>query len=1157
MEWTDKQRDAIEARGEALLLSAAAGSGKTTVMVSRILSLMREGADLSRMLVVTFTRAAAASMRRKIASELAKLIAAEPENEWLQKQQESLLRAQISTYDSFCAMVVRRYYYLLDCPPDFTVLDAAREELMRQETVQEVLEQAASEAESGELSGLDELYTALITGKSDTAVASAVLALHAYISVFPDPPARLQELAVQYDLPIEKTVFYEYLLSRVHLYAMSALEYCGVCRETVRGMDGGEAYAALTEQDAAAIEAYLQGEPGRMETSPAFGRIPTGKKRCAQEWLHEEYRQARDRMKEIVKEHIRPIIELLRDPEAAESMRYTGQNVRLLCELTRRFDERLLAKKHEKGGYYFSDIARFTVQALCDQAAAAELRDGYDYIFVDEYQDSNRVQEFILETLSKGDNLFLVGDVKQSIYRFRQAEPSLFVRRMNRFYPPEGRRIDLNNNFRSHSGVLEAVNLIFEKLMHAQAFEVEYDDAARLYPGENTWQTEFVPSAPCAELCLLALPQDRQEKQEDELLSEYAAEEAELLMLCGRIRELLGEEIFDAALMRMRPIRPGDIVILDQKAKSRAHHYQKIFHLQELPLVYDPTGGYLDSMEVGVMLDLMALFVTSRADEALLSVLLSPIGGFEADELAQMRAAHREGAFFEAFQAWAQRGEGQKAAEFLQRLEKWRLLSAAMQPEQFLWLLYEQTGFYSYVSALPGGAERCRNLALLASSARQYTEREGTGISGFLQYINAVSRLQTDSMDSSAAQSTQDAVRLMTIHKSKGLEFPVCVVAMTGKRLKGQGSGAMLTNHELGAALPMRRMQADGTVMSRKTIAGAAIAAKNDAEDRAEWLRLLYVAMTRAVNKLILTGTETGAKGEKAVFSQYNAVTAGSFLDWLVSVLANHRDGDALRALYGVHPEKLFEPSSWRVRVYTTGELRQQRSDAGAVRSETEKMLQGHFSPQALAAAERLKKRYEYCYPYAEAVRLKNKQGVTELTHERTAQPLAQWQPQEDGSLAAAERGSAYHAALERLDFSLRTSPEEQVAAMVKNRFLTEEQRASLDMEKLHALLQTPLARRMAGARLYRETPFTLSREQDGETVLVQGIIDCYFVEDGKAILVDYKSDRARGRREELCRRYAPQLALYKQALEGILRLPVAETLLVLLDTAEVVRLNL
>lgn len=209
-------------------------------------------------------------------------------------------------------------------------------------------------------------------------------------------------------------------------------------------------------------------------------------------------------------------------------------------------------------------------------------------------------------------------------------------------------------------------------------------------------------------------------------------------------------------------------------------------------------------------------------------------------------------------------------------------------------------------------------------------------------------------------------------------------------------------------------------------------------------------------------------------------------------------DGDALRALYGVHPEKLFGQSSWRVRVYTTGELQRQRSDAGAVRSETEEMLQGHFSPQALAAVERLKKRYEYCYPHEEAVRLKNKQGVTELTRERTVQPLAQWQPQEGGSLAATERGSAYHAALERLDFSLKASPEEQIETMVKNRFLTEEQRASLDMEKLHALLQTPLARRMAGARLYRETPFTLSREQDGETVLVQGIIDCYLLRTAK-----------------------------------------------------------
>ncbi len=1169
MKWTDEQQRAINARGGNLLLAAAAGSGKTAVLVERVLSLIDEGADLERMLVVTFTRAAAADMRQKL---LEKLTDSALDNVRFRRQTEKIERASISTIHSFCTELLRTHFQAASVDPGFRIVQGAERDQLMAASLNDTLEKAYERP--------DDDLNALSYGRPPAVISELITELHTFLMARPNPegwvaealqknqqgdPAWAELLASEARNDLRSMVAELSALQKSCALPGGAIEYQDTLASDIRQL------TELLELDYEALQAQLN--------NLKMSRIPQVKEKTpAHQAVHERRTAVLDERKKLA-ENLPPLKDSYQD-----AVQNTPA-LRALCKLALELESNYRQRKEERSALDFNDLEHRALLALSDPAVRQSVQQKYDYVFVDEYQDTSDVQEEILQKASRGDNLFMVGDVKQSIYRFRQAEPRLFMDKYDAYgaqgegNSSPGQLLLLSRNFRSRASVLNFTNRVFARSMHRSFSEIEYDENAHLVPGAN-----YPNDHPPVELQLITAQEDPGETQpQDEVaqaIEDMNAAEKEALLAARRIQGLLGTPFYDLKLGGERATEPRDICVLSRVTSNIAHTVVRTLLDQGIPAYADAQSGYFDVLEVRTVLSLLELIDNGRRDLALLSVLRSPIGGFSTNDLAQIRAYFKATSFAEAVRRYATEMEdklSQNLTTFLDQIEHFRLLVGALPLGQFIDSLLIQTGYLDYVGALPGGEQRQANLSLLSSRAQSVDDSQSGGLSGFVQYIRKLHSTGDDTSPAHTLSEGDNVVRVMSVHKSKGLQFPVVIALQMGRQVRSRGGkSGLLAHRDLGLAL-MLNDEALGS--RREPISRKAIAVQKRKEDMAEELRILYVLMTRAMNRLILVGS---VKNREAECQRYAAIYPlpeqfKSYLDVLAPVAMRTPGGQPLWPegqsipieenaspveVHWVSPADLLLPAARQI------------DSARSIQNMMDQWLAGplcdDFSQNPMA------RRIFWRYPYADAVLAPLKLTASGLNREiegplRVPELMERPSFLEEESMTGAEQGSAVHAAMQALnlnmlkglhDQQLHQEIANQLEEMLQNGLLTPPMHQAVSPSILAAFFESNLGKRLLRAQvLHREWAFNLrmsAAEALGEEfqqsagnaadqrLLVQGVVDCCFLEDGAWILLDYKTDRSRDI-DSIVVRYRSQLNLYARALSEITACPVAQKVLCLL----------
>ncbi|HIS03409.1 MAG TPA: UvrD-helicase domain-containing protein [Candidatus Pullichristensenella avicola] len=1128
MRFTEEQTRAIRARGSDLLLSAAAGSGKTAVLVERALSLIEEGADVERMLVVTFTRAAAAEMRARLNARLGERAA---ENERLREQMLRLDRASITTLHGFCAEFLRANFEAAEVDPAFRVLDDAEDARMLEEAADEALE--AAYAEGGEaLSRLD-------AGRGPARVRELALRLYAFLGERPDPEAWLSQALEAKNAPVEAWK------SELVRAARRAVETALAATRAALAHPGCPAhYAAAMERDVQALE-----DMRAVDDAEALGQAlrafkqarPSGRNRDADPEALEAVKALRKSAGDGLK---RARLARLSLAQATDDALLLYQIYPALADIARRIAAEHERRKQERSGLSYADLERLTLRALARDDVAGAVREQYDFVFVDEYQDVSDLQEALIQRVSRGDNLFAVGDVKQSIYRFRLAEPRLFLRRYARYLRGEGGRLlPLTRNFRSTPPILRMVNAVFSRVMTGGDAEILYDELAWLVPG-----VEGGEDAPVPEVHIL--DEAAAEAPADEEMDEIGRAGREALWIAGRIREMMAED---------EQLRYRDIAILTRAKSSVAAAMLPVLLGEGIPAYAEGLSGYFDALEVDFVLSLLRLVDNGLRDTELIGALRSCMAGLSLEELSRVRLAHPELSFADAARACAQdeNALGEKLRAFFATLDGWRLRAQTVPLGELVRLVCEESGFYAYAGALPGGAQRQANLDALVTRAERFDASVSGSLTRFLDDAEHM-RARGDGDSAHLLGEGDDVVRLMTIHKSKGLEFPVVFGAMTARAFRGAPGGEPLRAHrELG----LGTLFVDEALRTRREpLSYLAIGEREQREDAAEEMRLLYVLLTRARRRLILVGSLRNAAARLPLFEATGdyPCAATSHLQLVVGALSAAR--------------RAGEPPAARVVVHALDELAPPRPAQEA--DDSRQMLRAALAGEAdLPTLQALSWVYPHKMDSERPLKL-TASGLLRETEGPREMPTLLERPAflQQAGMTGAERGSAYHRVMQMLDLAMlrgldAASMETEVRAQMQALRLA----GRLSETEFSAVLPRRLARFFrgeTGARLLesatvrREWPFNVrmkisealgdrAHERYGdEEVLVQGTVDCCFVEDEAWVLLDYKTD-AGSDREALARHYAAQLGIYALALERITGLRVKEKRLCLLSSGE------
>lgn len=1206
VKWTQEQQRVIDTRDCDILVSAAAGSGKTAVLVARILSIITDKekpVDIDRLLVVTFTNAAAGEMRERIREALERRAEEEPDNIHLQRQLVLVHNAKITTIHSFCLNVLRNHFQIAGIDPAFRIADTGEITLLEQETVHETVAEAYENA--GE--SFHEFVEGFATGKSDQIIENTVLSIYHYALGQPWPKEWLESCcrmyprldfksedvglddtylnseiiggceneSVQKEVPDEfgensdQWIAYieqdtEKILADADAQIRRAI---GICEEP----DGPYPYLKALQDDLRILE-KLRSASTYEEYAQAFECMPSytmlGRKK--DESIAEEKKLLVQDLRAGVKDAIASLhqqyyfdkMEVLRK-EYAKS----GEYIRELVKLTEAFMERLAARKAEKNILDFGDLEHFALRTLVKQqdgktaptAAAEEYAEMFEEIMIDEYQDSNLVQELILKSVSgrrRGEhNLFMVGDVKQSIYRFRLARPELFMEKY-RTYKNEADstscRIDLHKNFRSREQVLGSVNYLFRQIMTEGLGGIEYDSDAALYPGavfekrpqgEAFLETEF-----------LLLDAQTQTKQE-----------TEARLIGRRIREIVGkEEVLDKETGAYRPAKYGDIVILLRTVSGWAETFGEILGDMGIPCFTGSQKGYFSAAEVRTVLAYLQILDNPVQDIPLASVLRSAIGGLTDEELAVIRSSFKERHFYDCVQAYRVYGDNKelcgKLDRFFEVFDRLRTKCAHTPVHLLIWEMLEVTGYGAYAQALPAGSQRKANLDMLIEKAISYESTSYRGLYHFVRYIENLKKYEVDYGEANTGTEADNTVRIMSIHKSKGLEFPIVFVSGLGKQFNESDVRSKVVMHpEFGLACDC----VDTKLRTRQpSILKKTIQKKTAAENLGEELRVLYVALTRAKEKLILTGCVSDAQsklnrwqtvslyeGEALTYS--DLTSASTYLDWIVPALLHKMKN-------GVLPEESHFSMQLLCEEEEAVQETWQRSDEAIRLAQLMNLpVQECFDEETRVYLDSV---FEAVYPYEADAQIVGKLSVSELKklsyvpeeedvqemyRPETVIPLLPEFREKKQTLHGAKRGTAYHTFMENLDYSKKDELEIQLEELISCGKMSEEEGKTLCLNDIRTFLETESGKRMERAALSgclrRERPFVLGIPADHireewnpqETVLVQGIIDAYFIEDGQITVLDYKTDRVMSS-EELVMRYRAQLDYYALALERL-----------------------
>lgn len=1188
MNWTDKQKKVIDLHNRNLLVAAAAGSGKTAVLVERVIQMItrrEDPVDIDRLLIVTFTNAAAAEMRQRIGAALEKALEADPDNVHLQSQVTLLHNAQISTIHSFGLHVIRNHFYKIGLDPAFRIGDEREISLLKEDVLARVMEEAYEDPTQEFL----DFVRAYGSAKSDRNICDMILSLYHYADSYPWPEEWLDNCNTMYQIDsveeFDQLVWVQELVSYVQELTRGYKEKISYALTLANDPAGPELYREVLADNLTFLEDLenCSTYSGLLETfaTMKFEAFSKKKQVCDKE-LMDTCKVLRKEVKDQL-ENLRKKYFAYPVAEQVEMIRYERPMMAELIRLTRRFMECFKKAKEEKNIIDFGDIEHDTLKILVDAgtkqptATAREYQERFVEIMIDEYQDSNYVQEALLTSVSREEegenNLFMVGDVKQSIYRFRLARPELFMDKYRRYTQEESssQKIDLHDNFRSRPEVLRFTNDIFFHIMEEDMGNIKYDDAAALHLG-NSFDQAGDPETYMTEL----LPIDAEHSSMDKV-------ELEARIVATKIREMTEE----ATCGEYRP-EYKDIVILVHAMKGWSDTFIRVFSQEGIPLISASRSGYFSAIEVQTVLQFLKILNNPRQDIPLAGVLKSEIGGFSSMELAQIKAAYPQQAFFEAVERW-RRLDGAESArivsekigdssqviaiydkicDFYLRYETLRQQISDTPIHELLQKIYKDTGYLDYVSALPGGERRRANLDMLIELAISYENTSYQGLFDFVRYIEKMIRFELDYGEAELVSEQENAVRMMTIHKSKGLEFPVVFLCGMGKQFNQKSLNNTLVLHpQYGAGLTW--MGKDKRV-KRHALARQIFGLFEKKELLGEEQRLLYVALTRAKNKLVLTGiAKDKEKYQGAMLSEGEVLTfsdrmeAKCFWDWVLPVVSRSKVHCVIRGV----DEDYIEESRKVLQLKTA-----------VKRAELESLL----SRVDQDVLDMLATDLNWKYPYADSAIIKQKVSVSELKHRYMQQRYLEQQDLEEATFlhreeevipyvprfaeraeeenAGALRGTAMHRYLECFDFKALAQIRDgelvslihaQLEQMSETKRLSDDLRGRLNLKKLEGFLKTDEAQAMAQAAvrgdLYREKPFVMSipatevwpelKKEDGSTVqeqdvLVQGVVDVFWIDEEGITLLDYKTDAVK-EPQELVRRYQLQLELYARALSG------------------------
>ena len=1283
MKFTPEQQRVIELHNSNILVSAAAGSGKTAVLVERIIRMICDGehpADIDRLLIVTFTNAAAAEMRERIAAGIIARLEADPGNEHIQKQSALLHNAQITTIDSFSLFLIRNHFNEIGLDPDFRVEDEGEIKLLQQEVLAQLLEDAyagnfvpeealtsregyGNEGTVPEMEAPEQFHACVeyfCPGGRESVLEQHILNLSRYAGSFPWPAEWLEERKNDYAAGDMEALVHsdygQYLTERVNRTVEGCLEKLREVKRLCELPDGPYMYGELTEAEIEQLERLTSckdlEEQAAKIPAVTFARLPSKKDDSvdpAKRELAKAIRNSvKDTLSDLSESYFKTPLEL-----AVEQGKACREPLRILLDLVLEFDRRLLAAKQERHLIDFSDMEHYALQILLKREkveesdgtgtdrtetkyrivpsdVAMEYRQYFQEILIDEYQDSNLVQEYLLSAISGEEegryNRFMVGDVKQSIYKFRLARPELFLEKYDTYQETGDLcRIDLVKNFRSRIQVVDAVNDVFSRIMSREIGGIAYDDKAALYPGA-VYPAQEDP-AYGSELLLIRKP-EKGEREESGIGEQHAegagvlvdydnVRQLEALAIAARIKQLKGSlQVMEKSTGELRPVRYSDMVILLRTTSGWDEEFKKILEQQGIPVYITSKTGYFGALEVQELLQFLRVLDNPRQDIPLFGVMQSVFGGFTQEEIAQIRSggeghSRKRMTLYEALKEVAQSGrtveEGeeisagesageeaelsQKADTFLQRIGHYRDLTPFTSIRDLLQRILDDYDYLNYVTALPAGSKRRANVEMLLTKASAFEKTSYFGLFHFIRYMEQLEKYDVDYGEADTLDENADVVRIMSIHKSKGLEFPVVFVSGLSKRFNMQDANqSLIVDMDLGVAVDyvdsVRRIK-------NKTLRRTVLSAKMKEDNLAEELRVLYVALTRAREKLILTAVldKADEKWELAQMTGQERLTyldfceAGSYMDFLLPILP--QTGIAVKTL--------------RTEDLAVEELREQlrmgdRREQLRLIACGETTLTGDPEENERKLMY-LRERFAYQYPHPGLQKLYTKTTVSELKiaamaekdeaafhtfEEKEVVPYIPGFRREQEKVSGAVRGNAFHRTMELLDFTYLFTEsglftgcpnnyEEYRRGLDKNRLqnrleeflqretislrLTEEYAKAVSLPKILNFLEQELAYRMWRAQeqglLYREQPFVLGIDAKrldpdlpkGEKVLIQGIIDVFFIEDGEIVLLDYKTDVIDSL-EALWNRYNVQIQYYEEALTKLMQMPVKERIL-------------
>ncbi|WP_339289010.1 helicase-exonuclease AddAB subunit AddA [Ureibacillus sp. FSL K6-0786] len=1226
--WTDEQWKAIWATGQDILVSAAAGSGKTAVLVNRMIEkvIAKENPiDVDELLVVTFTIASAAEMRHRLADALEKEIAKDPHNAHLRKQLSLVNKAQISTLHSFCLSIVRQYAYLLDIDPGFRIASEGEISLLRDDVLKDVLEEAYSAEDENEVNRIYRLVDSFTSDRDDQDIEVLIDQLYDTARVHPEPKKWLHSLVEQYQIPNDVTVddlpFIEHLKNAIEFQLEEARSHLLTVRKYALMPDGPAPYGETVELDLALIqEASRRIRSSWQEAYEFFSTLKwstlarVAKDSCDEE-LKKKAQDKRNKAKDIVKK-IQDTYFARKPERLIEEIRLMAPTIETLVKLTLQFDEKFKQAKLEKAIVDFSDLEHYALEILTIEEdgkikpspVAIEFQQRFKEVLVDEYQDTNMLQETILQLVKSGDesngNLFMVGDVKQSIYRFRLAEPMLFLNKYLTFEEEpksSGLKIDLNANFRSRKEVLYGTNYIFEQVMGEKVGEIKYDEKAALKPSAPYDDVE-VP----VELAIIYEEQpdtsnDNEEEDIDLMIQEEMKKsQQEARYIIQRIREMMdaGATVYDTKQKdpgkRMRPMRYSDIVIL-MRSMTWSNDIIEEFKAANIPLYAESSKGYFEALEVMIMINLLKVIDNPYQDIPLASVLRAPFVGLTENEMALIRLTEKQASFYEAVKIFVEKehsgleiGTQAKLEKFLKQLDNWRDLARRGSLSDLIWQIYLDTNYYEMVGAMSNGKQRQANLRALHDRALSFEKSSFRGLFRFLRFIDRMKSRGEDLGIAKSIGEKDDVVRLVTIHSSKGLEYPVVFVAGLGSNFNLMDfNQPYLFDQEYGLAV--KAIDPDNRIMYT-SLPFLAMKEKKKLEMKAEEMRILYVAMTRAKEKLVLVGSvkdwektkqnwcEVQSLAQDEMLPDYVRARARNYLDWIGPAISRHA---SFKDFSDTDYTPIQHPSTWQVSVISNESFMKKQEKM----EETENELAKKEVDDSLL--QELERRFTHIYPFERATKKKSKTSVSEMKRIENLQ-------QEDESeyfgiyyknrkksfvnrpifmqekqLTATEIGTAMHTVMQHVPQQGFINTEEAqrfLETLVEKQLITEEEMKAIQIEQLLHFFATPIGKRFSNAKkLYREVPFTLSvSDAEGDSQMIQGIVDCLMQDyDGKWVLLDYKTDKILPFFEEeealiaeMSKRYSVQIRLYAEAVEKILQIKVDEKVLYLFEAGKEIQLE-